>query len=33
LSEIYQLLVIERGWTPQEYETWLGDLLVTPLLA
>lgn len=33
LSEIYQLLVIERGGSADQYETWLGDLLVSQLLA
>lgn len=28
----YQLLVVERGWTPAEYEQWLGDLLCGQLL-
>jgi AcrR family transcriptional regulator len=28
----YQLLVVERGWTPAEYEQWLGDLLCRQLL-
>lgn len=28
----YQLLVVERGWTPVEYEQWLGELLCGQLL-
>jgi AcrR family transcriptional regulator len=31
--EVYRTLVIERGWTPRRYETWLGDLLVSQLLS
>jgi AcrR family transcriptional regulator len=30
--EIYRLLVVERGWSLPEYETWLGDTLVSQLL-
>jgi AcrR family transcriptional regulator len=26
-NEIYQMLVLDRGWSPQEYEEWLRDLL------
>ena len=33
LSEIYRTLVLERGWTPEDYRRWLGDLLVAQLLA
>jgi len=32
LPEIYRTLVIERGWTPDRYETWLGDSLIDQLL-
>ena len=32
LPEIYRTLVLERGWTPDRYETWLGDALVDQLL-
>jgi AcrR family transcriptional regulator len=28
----WQLLVVERGWTPDEYERWSGDLACTELL-
>lgn len=31
-DDAYSLLVTERGWTPEQYETWLGDLLVRHLL-
>lgn len=30
--DLYRLLVIERGWTSDEYEKWLADLLVKSLL-
>ena len=30
--EIYRTLVAERGWSPQRFEAWLGDLLVHQLL-
>jgi AcrR family transcriptional regulator len=33
LPEIYQSLVVERGWSGQRYETWLGEVLVDQLLA
>lgn len=29
--DIYRLLVIERGWSSDEYETWLGNLLIKSL--
>jgi AcrR family transcriptional regulator len=29
---MYQLLVGDRGWTPERYETWLADLLCRELL-
>jgi len=32
LPEVYRTLVLERGWTPDRYETWLGDALVDQLL-
>jgi AcrR family transcriptional regulator len=31
-SEIYRNLVVDRGWSSQRYEDWLGDTLVTVLL-
>jgi AcrR family transcriptional regulator len=31
--EIYGLLVVDRGWPPERYETWLTDTLVDQLLA
>ena len=30
--DLYRMQVIERGWTSDEYEKWLGDLLVKTLL-
>lgn len=30
---LYQLLIVERGWTTERYEQWLGDLLSSRLLA
>jgi AcrR family transcriptional regulator len=31
-SEIYRNLVVDRGWSSQRYENWLGDLLIAALL-
>jgi len=28
----WQLLVVDRGWTPEQYEQWTGDLAVAQLL-
>lgn len=30
--EPYRLLVIEKRWSPERYESWLGDLLIRSLL-
>lgn len=30
--DIYRMLVIERGWNSDEYETWLGNLLIATLV-
>jgi hypothetical protein len=30
-GELYRLLVLERGWSPDEYEAWLGEVLVQTL--
>ena len=30
--DVWELLVRQRGWTPQQYERWLGDTLVDQLL-
>ena len=32
LPEIYQTLVVERGWSARRYEGWLADLLADQLL-
>jgi AcrR family transcriptional regulator len=31
-AEVYRMLVRERGWSPQKYETWLGETLDRALL-
>jgi AcrR family transcriptional regulator len=31
--DVWQLLVGERGWTPEDYERWFGDTLVAQLLS
>ena len=31
-AEVYRLLVLERHWPVEDYETWLGDTLVSQLL-
>ena len=31
-SEIYRMLVRERGWNSQKYQNWLADTLVRTLL-
>lgn len=30
--DLYRMLVIEQGWTPEAYEQWLGQLLIHSLL-
>jgi AcrR family transcriptional regulator len=30
--ENYRLTVAEHGWSPEQYETWLGELLIASLL-
>ena len=32
LPEVYRLLVRDRGWSPQRYEQWLTDILISQLL-
>ena len=32
LSNLWQLLVRDRGWTPEQYEKWVGEVLCTRLL-
>ena len=31
--DVWQLLVGERGWTPERYEEWFGDTVCAQLLA
>ena len=31
--EMYRLLVVDRGWSPERYEKWLSETLVDQLLA
>jgi AcrR family transcriptional regulator len=31
-AEVYRMLVVERGWPPEAYETWLASTLVDSLL-
>ena len=31
--DVYRMLVHEGGWTPDEYETWLGGAIVRELIA
>ena len=31
--DVWQLLVGERGWTPEDYERWFGDTVVAQLLS
>jgi AcrR family transcriptional regulator len=33
LSNLWQLLVVGRGWTPERYEAWIGDVICARLLA
>jgi hypothetical protein len=30
--EVYGLLVLDRGWSPERYETWLTETLIDQLL-
>lgn len=30
--DLYRMLVVEQGWTPDDYENWLGQLLINTLL-
>lgn len=32
LPEVYRTLVVERGWSKDAYESWLGETLVSQLL-
>jgi len=31
--DLYRLLVLQSGWTPEHYESWLGEVLAERLLA
>jgi AcrR family transcriptional regulator len=31
--DLYRLLILQRGWTPEQYESWLGEVLAERLLA
>ncbi len=33
LPEVYRTLVIERAWSLERYEGWLGDLLVSQIIS
>jgi len=33
LPEVYRDLVLDRGWSPDDYQTWLSHTLTTQLLA
>ena len=30
--ELYRLVVVDRGWTPQRYQRWVAELLAVQLL-
>jgi hypothetical protein len=32
LPETYRTLVLERGWSPDQYQRWLTELLLAQLL-
>lgn len=32
-SDVYRMLVRERGWSSQKYQDWLADTLVRSLLS
>jgi len=32
-AELFQLLVLERGWSPKRYGRWVADALISALLA
>ena len=31
LPEVYELLVVQRGWTPERYGRWVADTLTAAL--
>jgi hypothetical protein len=32
-TDVYLMLVLDRGWTPPRYEEWLGSTLINLLLS
>jgi len=30
--DLYRMLVVEQGWPPERYETWLAQLLIQQML-
>jgi AcrR family transcriptional regulator len=32
-THLYEQLVVQQGWTPHAYESWLADVLITQILA
>jgi AcrR family transcriptional regulator len=32
ISNVWHVLVVERGWTPERFEEWIGDLACSQLL-
>ena len=32
-AELFQLLVLERGWSPKHYGRWISDALIAALVA
>jgi AcrR family transcriptional regulator len=32
-THLYDQLVVQQGWTPDTYESWLADVLITQILA
>jgi hypothetical protein len=31
--DVYRMLVLERGWSSDQYETWLAETLIRALTA
>ena len=32
-THLYEQLVVQQGWTPDAYESWLADIMITQILA
>jgi len=32
-AELFQLLVLDRGWSPKRYGRWISDALIAALVA